>query len=171
VVFVIQQGDGTLTGPRFESFHIRGIPGLDGLSIYMDWWIRGLLCSAAAFRVRRHAGCLKFQCGCLTEHWVHGGWPYQLRMPIFLAGLLWKNCWPGTPSQGADLSGASISHEASRGEACLRSWGGCRTRGIALCPQQPRLATAHRDVPRRYRFDRPEAVYAPRQAMTGFFLG
>ncbi|MBP1880646.1 hypothetical protein J2Z84_003985, partial [Agrobacterium rubi] len=31
--FVVQQGDGTPTGPRFGSFYIRGTPGLGGLSI------------------------------------------------------------------------------------------------------------------------------------------
>ncbi|KJF65204.1 hypothetical protein RS75_24510 [Rhizobium nepotum 39/7] len=38
--FVVQQGDGTPTGPRFGSFYIRGTPGLGGLSMSMDWWTR-----------------------------------------------------------------------------------------------------------------------------------
>lgn len=66
---VVQRDDGTPTGPKFESFYIRGTPGQGGLSIFMDWLPRVVPSSAAAFRVRCHAALVH---GSFSDHSVGG---------------------------------------------------------------------------------------------------
>ena len=147
---IVQQGDGTPTGPRFESFYIRGTLGLGGLSIPM-----GLVDKGSVFRssLSGSMSCRLLEVPVwMLDRTLSARW---LALPIAyadfacllaLAKLLEE---AGTPSQGADMSAALISRETSRGDVHATPVYDISIRSVLDHTQPHTSAVTMADVPGR----------------------